>query len=226
MTARHRPLRLRWAAYAVVVATQLISLWFGVSWLHKPAQILLMPVLALVAMTARPGPLRTWTLVALFFSFLGDTLPRFIGEPWDFIAMLTPFLIAHVAWVIALWRIRPPRPWLLVPYLAVAIGVITWTLPGTGTLGPAVVVYAAAITATAVLAAGLGWPGIAGGAFYVISDSLIAAQNFTTFTFPQADVAVMAAYTLAQGLLVWGVLLSPGTREGVAYAPRLGWHTA
>lgn len=215
----------RWLAYAAVVAIQLTSLWVGEHRVSLPAQILLMPTLALAALTARPGRLRTWTLIALFFSFLGDLLPQLVPEPWVFVTMLSSFLVAHGAWITGLWRVRPPRPWVLIPYLAAGIAVIVWTLPGAGVLAPAVVVYAAALMATAVLASGLGWSGVLGGALFVISDSLIALQSFTTFRLPHHDVAIMATYALAHGLLVWGVTRSPGTREGLAYSPRLGWHS-
>lgn len=218
--------RARWLAYAAVVLIQLTSLWFDERRVSLPAQVLLMPVLALAAFTARPGPLRTWTLVALFFSFLGDLLPQLVPEPWVLITMLAAFLAAHVGWLCGLWRIRPPRPWLLVPYLAVGITVITWTFPGAGTLAPGVVIYATALIASAVLASGLGWSGVLGGALFVVSDSLIALQSFTAFRVPHHDVAIMATYAISHGLLVWGVTRSPGHREGLAYSPRLGWRHA
>lgn len=204
----------RWFAYAAVVAIQLTSLWLGERGVSLPAQIMLMPTLALATLTARPGPLRTWTLLALFFSFLGDLLPQLVSEPWVFVTMLGAFLVAHVAWIIGLWRVRPPRPWLLIPYVAAGITVITWTLPGAGVLAPAVVIYATALMATAVLASGLGWSGVLGGALFVISDSLIAIQSFTTFRVPHHDVAIMATYAIAHGLLAWGVTRSPGRLDG------------
>ena len=214
----------RWLAYAAVVAVQLTALWFGERRISVPAQSLLLPVLAVVALAIPSRQLRTWSFVALFFSFLGDTLPRFVPEAYELSALLASFLIAHVAWIIGLWRVRPPRPWLLIVYLAVAVGVVTWTIPGAGFLAPGVVVYAAALLTTAVRASGLGWPGVGGGALFIVSDSLIAAQIFTAFTFPHHDVAVMATYAVSHGLLVLGITRSPGQRAGLAYSPRLGWH--
>lgn len=226
MTTRGVSVHARWLLYAAVVAIQLSALWLGATRVSVPAQVLLMPTLALAALAARPGPLRTWTLIALFFSFLGDALPQVVPEPWTFLAMLGAFLVAHVAWILGLWRVRPPRPWLLIVYLAAAVAVVAWTLPGAGVLAPGVVAYAAALMATAVLASGLGWSGVLGGAMFVLSDSLIAVQSFTTFTFSHHDVAVMATYAAAHGLLVWGVTQSPGHRDGLAYSPRHGWQAA
>ena len=215
---------VRWAAYAAVVAIQLTALWLGERRISVPAQCLLMPVLAVAALTARPGRLRTWTLVALFFSFLGDSLPQVVPERWTFLAMIFAFLVAHVAWVLGLWHVRPPRPWMLIPYLAAAVTMVAWCWPGAGVLAPALIVYALGLLATATLAVGLGWSGILGGVLFVVSDSLIAARTFTDLAFPHMDVAVMATYAIAHGLLVWGVTRSPGHREGLAYSRRLGWH--
>ncbi|MDO5682379.1 MAG: lysoplasmalogenase [Propionibacteriaceae bacterium] len=212
----------RWWAYAGIVVIQLITLWLGVHRVSVPAQMLLMPVLALAAWLAPEPRLRRLTLVALFFSFLGDTLPRFVSDELVLVVLLGSFLVAHVAWIIALWPVRPPRPWLLVVYVAYAVGMVTWVLPGAGALAPAVVVYATALTSTGLLASGLGWSGVLGGALFIISDSMIAVQNFTAFAFAHMDVAIMATYILAHGLLVWGVTRSPGTRTGT-YTPRHGW---
>ncbi|WP_432559560.1 lysoplasmalogenase family protein [Granulicoccus sp. GXG6511] len=224
MTPRAELGPARWIAYCAVVTIQLTALWFGERRVSVPAQSLLMPVLALGALMARSHWLRTWTLIALLFSFLGDTVPRLVPESLELVALLASFLAGHIAWIIGLWRVRPPRPWLLVIYLAVAVAVVAWTVPGAGFLAPGVVLYAAALLTTAVLASGLGWPGVLGGALFIASDSLIAAQNFTAFTFPHHDVAVMATYAVSHGLLVHGVTRSPGHREGFAYSPTLGWH--
>ncbi|MDO5499093.1 MAG: lysoplasmalogenase [Propionibacteriaceae bacterium] len=231
MTSRGAPHRrlpagplLRWAAFAVVVVVQLTALWWDNEPISVPAQSLLMPVLALPALLARPGWLRAWTLIALFFSFLGDTLPRFVPENVLFLSMLGSFFVAHLAWIVGLWRVRPPRPWLLIPYLAVGVSVVAWCWPGAGALAPALVAYAAAMLTTTLLALGLGWPGVVGGALFIVSDALIAARTFADFTFPQSDVVVMATYAISHGLLVLGVTRSPGHREGLAYSRSRGWH--
>lgn len=202
---------MRWAAYALVAATQLITLALGMRAVSVPAQALLMPALILVALSARPGRLRTWTVVALVFSFLGDLLPQLVAESLRMPLLMGPFLLAHVAWVIGFWTVRRESAWArgqwrLLPYLAAAIGVVAWCLPGAGVLAPALVVYALALLATSTLATGLGWPGWLGGALFVVSDALIAAKSFAGASFPLQDVAVMATYIAAHGLFVHGVI--------------------
>lgn len=201
----------RWALYALVVAVHLGALAVGARQISVPTQILLMPALALVALTARPSRLRTWTLVALAFSFLGDTLPQFAAQEWKLPLMLGSFLLAHVAWIAGLWPLRREsavwrRPAALIPYLLVALAVLGWCLPGAGILAPAVVIYALALLTTASLATAFGWAGWLGGALYIVSDSLIALQSFTEFDFAGRQIVIMGCYAIAHGLLVLGVV--------------------
>lgn len=79
-------------------------------------------------------------------------------------------------------------------------------LAGAGVLAPAVALYALALLTTASLATALGRAGWFGGALFILSDGLIAARSFAGFDLPQQDVAVMATYIVAHGLLVLGVI--------------------
>lgn len=208
----------RWAAYVLVVAIHLIALGFEARPVSVPSQILLMPVLALVALTARPGRLRTWTLTALCFSFLGDTLPRLATEEWEFPLLLGSFLIAHLAWITGFWPLRRSsalwrEPWTLIPYLLVAVAVLVWCLPNSGVLAAALIGYGLALLLTASLATAFGWPGWLGGALFVVSDSLIAIESFTGFDFTGRQIVIMATYTIAHGLLVLGVVRHAGERS-------------
>lgn len=207
----------RWALYALVIAVHLGALAVGARQVSVPTQILLMPVLALVALTARPSRMRTWTLVALGFSFLGDALPQFAPAAWAFPSMLGSFLLAHVAWITGFWPVRRQsalwrRPVVLLAYLVVALAVLAWCIPGAGVLAPALVIYALALLLTASLATAFGWPGWLGGALFIVSDSLIAIQAFTGVDFVGNQVAIMASYTIAHGLLVLGVVCHVGNR--------------
>lgn len=207
----------RWALYALVVAVHLGALAIGARWISVPTQILLMPVLALVVLTAKPGRLRTCTLVALGFSFLGDTLPQFAAEEWKLPLMLGSFLLAHIAWITGLWPLRRGsavwrRPAALIPYLLVAVLVLAWCLPEAGALAPALVIYALALLMTASLATAFGWPGWLGGALFIASDSLIALQSFAGFDFDGRQIVIMGTYAVSHGLLVLGV---------VRYTPRV-----
>lgn len=211
-TLGERPIRTAaWLAYALVSLIQVTTLALDIRTISVPAQVLLMPTLALVAWTATRGRLRTWTLVALFFSFLGDLLPQLVDEPWKMPLMIGSFLLAHVGWITGLWSVRREsavvrHPWALLPYLAIGVGIVAWCLPGAGVLAPAVILYATALLTTASLATALGRAGWLGGALFIVSDGLIAVRSFAGFTVPAQDVAVMATYIVAHGLLVLGVV--------------------
>lgn len=203
--------RLAWLAYILVGLIQVTSLALNIREVSVPAQIVLMPTLTLVALTAPRGRLRTWTVVALFFSFLGDMLPQVVAEPWKLPLMLGSFFVAHVAWVTGLWGVRREsalwrRPWALLPHVAIGVAMVAWCWPGAGVLAPAVALYALALLTTASLATALGRAGWFGGALFILSDGLIAARSFAGFDLPQQDVAVMATYIVAHGLLVLGVI--------------------
>jgi uncharacterized membrane protein YhhN len=98
-----------------------------------------------------------------------------------------------------------------VPYVlllvAVAAALLAVTVPHAGVLAPAVVVYGLLLAATAYVAAGHGWVGALGGAFFVLSDGLIALGAFRPdlVDWAHRDFAVMSTYIAAQALLVVAV---------------------
>lgn len=207
----------RWALYALVIAVHLAALAVGARQVSVPTQILLMPVLTLVALTVRPSRLRTCMLVALAFSFLGDALPQFASEGLAFPLMLGSFLFAHVAWIAGFWPLRREsavwrRPAALLPYLLVGAAVLALCIPSAGVLVAPLVIYAVALLITACLATALGWPGWWGGTLYIVSDSLIAIEAFTGFDFAGRQVVIMATYAIGHGLLVLGVMRRVGVR--------------
>ena len=203
------------ALMGVLVMIGIIHLaaqWFEIGLVAELTQVLLMPLLAaaLWAGTAAPRrPLVRLTLIALGFSWLGDTIPRFVGGEPGFLGMLGSFLIAQLVYAVAVWPwrhaslLRRPRAvWI---YLLVAVVVVVLSAPGAGALLPAVMVYATAICAMALLATGLGRLGAIGGAGFVVSDSLIALDTFGVLTLPAHNVWVMATYLVAQVLVVVAV---------------------
>lgn len=183
---------------------------------HAPTagatQVLLMPAAAVVLVTgtrAPRGPLVRLGLVALFFSWLGDTAPRLVDGDAAFLAMVGFFLVAQVVYAIAFWPYRHRsvlrRPLLLLPYLAAAVVIGGLCAPTAGALLPAVIVYAIAIVAMAVLATGLGRLAAIGAAVFVVSDSLIALSSFGVLTVPGHGFWVMATYIAAQLMLVLAI---------------------
>lgn len=176
-------------------------------------QVLLMPALAAVLWTATRAPrprLVRLALLALALSWAGDTLPRFVDGQAQFLAMLGSFLLAQLVYALAFlprWRrsvlTRPPR---MLPYVAAVVVIVGLCAPAASALLPAVIVYALAICAMAVLATGLGRLGAVGGAVFVVSDALIALNTFEVLALPAHSVWVMATYIAAQVLLVLAVI--------------------
>lgn len=203
------------AALAVLAAISVVHLGaqlLGASGVSSSTQVLLMPVLALALWWGTRAPrsrLVRCTLVALALSWLGDTLPRFLDGDAAFLSMVGAFLLAQVVYVIAFaprWRSSVLRkPLLALLYAVVAVLVIVLTAPVAGPLLPAVVVYAVALCAMAVLATGLGRRAAIGGVVFVVSDALIALNSFDVLTLPAQGFWVMATYILAQVLLVLAV---------------------
>ena len=183
---------------------------------HAPTvdatQVMLMPAAAAVLVSgirAPRGRLVRLGLVALAFSWLGDTAPRLVDGDAAFLAMVGFFLVAQLVYAVAFWPYRHRsvlrRPRLLAPYLLAAVVIAGLCAPGAGALLPAVLVYATAIVAMAVLATGLGRLAAIGAAVFVLSDSLIALSSFGVLTLPGQGFWVMATYIAAQLMLVLAI---------------------
>ncbi len=197
--------RLAYAALAVADTVLAVSGTPGAArarWVTKP---LLMPVL----MVGRDRETRT----ALALSGVGD-VALLRSSDTAFTAGVGAFLAAQLAWVRALRGRRGPgdehgvtrglrrRPAVAVPYVltALALDAIMWRRAGKDRF-PAVV-YSAALTATALAAAGTGDRVTAtGGGLFMTSDALIALDRFAGVRLPAHEGWVMGAYALAQALL-------------------------
>ncbi len=194
---------------------------------------LLMPVLAAYLLAASARPLSRMTrlvLIALGFSWLGDVLLLGDGEVW-FIAGLLGFLLAQITYIVtfvpavrARPDARPPLPGLVfVLFGTVMVGVLA---PDVGALLLPVMVYVAAICTMAVVAPAVNLWTAAGATLFVASDSILALSIFTdrlSGSESLTGVLVMSTYTLAQGLIVHGVVVAQRAPSRIAAptAPRL-----
>lgn len=175
-------------------------------WLTKPA---LMPVLAAIAITTdrRAGetPTDPMMLTGLGLSWLGDV--ALLGEgDGPFAVGLGSFLAAHIFYLAALRGRRRGavrhRRWVAGGYgLAWCfLNAALWNR--TGTLRLPVLLYSTTLSAMALAALDTGCPATAiGGAAFLLSDSILALDNFGVAELPAADAMVMATYTAAQALL-------------------------
>ena len=188
-------------AYAAAAAADTALAATGRDRARRLTKPLLMPVLAL----QRDAPTRR----ALALGGLGDVALLGSGQA-AFTGGLGAFLLGHGAWVRAL-RERPGggvvrrRPVLAVPYALVLAGFNAYLWRRTGSDRVPVLVYSAALTATAVAALDSGDARAAlGGALFLGSDGLLALERFADVHLPAHEGLVMASYTAAQALLAAG----------------------
>ncbi|MEN0129770.1 MAG: lysoplasmalogenase [Brevundimonas sp.] len=218
------------AAFVLAALVHLGALLTGADTLADVSQAILMPLLAgvLLAATRWPrGHLVRWATVALGASWLGDSVPRLLDGDAAFLAMVGCFLVAQVAYVVAFApdvrrSVLHRRPALLVPYAVVLVVLMAACLPHAGSLALPVAVYGGVLTAMAVLATGVGPLVAAGGAVFLVSDGLIALNQFVPgWTLPGQDFWVMVTYLVGQSLIVGGVVVrNRAVRRAPVAAPR------
>ena len=202
----------------VVAASAVLAIagayWPAMPWLHwifKPLTTLLIAAMVWRMPSSLPR-YRAWLLAGLALSTAGDV---FLMLPVDaFVAGLASFLLAHVAYLLAL-RQRERLfvvGWPFVLFAVVAGGVLSQLWPGLpGALRAPVIVYVVVLAAMAAQALAVWWRrrdgaavcGAWGGACFVLSDALLAWDRFVA-PFAAASFAVLATYWLAQ----WGLARS------------------
>jgi uncharacterized membrane protein YhhN len=185
-------------AFAVIAAADVVVAGTRYDRLRRLTKPLLMPVL----MIGRDRP----TQRALALGAMGDVALLGSGDA-AFTAGLASFLAGHVAWIIAL-RQRPGggrlRSWpaLAAPHLAAFGGLNAYLWKRTGKDRIAVLAYSTALLAMSLVALDSGSPqAAAGGAFFLVSDALLALEKFGGMELPANESVVMATYAAAQALL-------------------------
>ncbi|MGW0042058.1 lysoplasmalogenase [Rhodococcus sp. NPDC003348] len=201
------------AAFGVVAVVHLVAQLAGAGTVDRISQYLLMPLLAATLALSTDAPrsrlVRT-TLLALGFSWLGDSAPSFFDGDTAFLVMIGFFLLAQIAYIVAFWPYRSralaTRPALAACAVAIVLLVVACA-PGAGVLLAPALVYGLCLGSMAVLATGLGRIAAWGGALFLLSDSMIALGAFADwFNPPAKGFWVMLTYIAGQTLLVAGVL--------------------
>ncbi len=187
---------------------------------------LLTATLALAAVWAlarvRPWPRSAMTLllIGLAASWVGDGAGLlFPGLP-TLPMMLLFFGVAHIAYITLFWRgpydrrtrmfevrasgigLAPRWAWIYAVWWVVAISIIG---PHSGSLFVPLAIYGVVLGGTAALSTRLGTVVAVGGAFFLVSDTLIAVREFMSVP-SWVDELVMPTYELGQGLIVYGVV--------------------
>ena len=207
-----RPLDIAvWVPYIVLAIVHVAALALG-SPVAAPTKLTLMPLLAVPVLAAAPRLRPRFTvgllLAALLFSWLGDGAGTFFPGGPELPLMLLFFGIAHIAYIVLFVRCTPVRrmPWWALIYVAWWIGMLIILGPHTGGLFFAVAAYGLVLAGTAATAT-RGNPLIAwGGAFFLLSDSILAFRLFLEGMPAWTSPAVMLTYTLGQGLIIAGAI--------------------
>ncbi|MER6439956.1 lysoplasmalogenase [Streptomyces sp. NPDC001185] len=221
MSPRHA--RVLLVSFGAAALVDLVSLAAGFAPGHLVAKPLLMPLLA-AHTAARGGP--RLLVAALLCGWGGDVLLLSDAAP-AFLVGMASFAAGHVCYLLLFRGAAPFRPaarargTLVATGYAVALTVTVALLtPGLPAgLRIPVAVYSLLLTAMAYGATGVGPLTAAGGALFMLSDTLIATGVADWPQLPVPDFWIMSTYAAAQFLLVRGVLSTLGARP----APRAAY---
>ncbi|MET9435420.1 lysoplasmalogenase [Streptomyces sp. NPDC006551] len=190
------------AVFLLAVAADLVSLLAGADLGHRIAKPLLMPLLAAYAVTRGAPKLLT---AALLFGWGGDVF-LLLDADWAFLAGMGSFAAGHVCYLVLFGR-RRTRPLLGLGYAAALVGTVALLWPDLpAELRLPVAGYSLLLTAMAYRASSLGLAAGAGGALFLLSDTLIATGVADWPQLPAPDFWIMLTYLAAQYLLTVGVL--------------------
>ncbi|GAA4321167.1 lysoplasmalogenase [Flaviaesturariibacter amylovorans] len=210
--------------YVAALAVDLVILYVGDVSLRPYSKSALMPLLMGMVLHAGPrgaSALKVLLLAALFFSWAGDALLLFEPEgPEFFMAGLGAFLVAQVAYSVALGKLRIRKGVRfrlvgLVPVIAFYVCLIGLLWDHLGALRTPVLVYGAVISTMLAMAVQLvplknrkSAALLFGGALlFVASDTVLALQKFYWKTpSPHYGLLIMSTYGLAQLFLTLGLL--------------------
>ncbi|WP_336662395.1 lysoplasmalogenase family protein [Leucobacter sp. USHLN154] len=240
MTERFRAL-LPFVPYLAVSLAHVIAC-FGQYAFEGWTKLLLMPALAAGVVASavlvpelrlRPVPVGALALLlaAITFSWLGDGAATFFPMfESEIPMMLACFGVAHIAYIVLLWRTRGIAKrrlpaWSLVYVLAYLV-LLALLLPHTKSLSIPVMAYGLVLVATAALATRCGAVIAWGGAFFLLSDAILAFRLFVPGSTTWTSGVVMLTYTLGQGLLAYGIVAALRRRadrgEAGPTTPRAG----
>jgi uncharacterized membrane protein YhhN len=195
------------AAFLLASAVNLVTVSTGNGTVETVSKALLMPLLAATVLAAGAPRL---LLVALAFGWGGDVMLSFGGDA--FLVGMASFAVGHIVYLVLFRRHGADRSRAesvgpAVVYAAGLAALMVLLLPGLpADLRIPVAGYSCLLTAMAWAAGRTGRLAAAGGALFLLSDSLIAAEMAGWGPLPVHGLWVMATYLAAQTLIAVGVL--------------------
>lgn len=219
-------------AFVLVSIAELLAIIAGVEYLHLVSKPLIMIMLAFYYWFSTERSNRSTTvLLAVAFSFLGDTILLF--EPYDavyFVPGLASFLLAHLFYIFAYRQHRNnevasalqgiQRTRFAFPIILAVSGLIVILYPRLGSLRIPVIIYSLVIVVMVLSAlfrygrtSSQSFRMVFGGAMlFMISDALLAINKFLQ-PLPHAALLIMITYIIAQFMIIKGLV--EGTRDEV-----------
>lgn len=202
---------MAFAPYGVVGIVHLVAMFTSNDALGSATKPLLMPALLLALLVSLPrwrSGIALWGGLGIVFSWFGDTSLMYSGDV-GFLSGLGFFLLAHVFYLLLIWRTlrRRRMPKIALVYVLWWIALIVLLAPHVGWLVWPLAVYGLVLGAMA--ASGLTantWVAV-GGAFFVLSDSVLGLNKFLPgFELEKVHFVIMASYILGQGLIAFGAV--------------------
>jgi uncharacterized membrane protein YhhN len=208
--------------FLLVLAAHLAGILLEHTLTQQVTKAILIPVLVAWVLTGLkkfPSSLKTWLLIALFFSWVGDILLMFQErDALFFLLGLSSFLLAHIGYIVLFHKIRvreavKSNPWFLVLVVIYYAGLISWLGPYLGDMKLPVRIYGVVISFMFLLALHMlyikdkvaGKYMMGGAALFIISDSVLAINKFYQ-PFEMAGFIIMLTYGLAQLCIVYGAM--------------------
>lgn len=215
-----RPLWWGFVPYMVLSLVHVASLAIDVVAVAEPSKLLLMPALALALLWGgthsgyRAGSVLL--LVAILSSWLGDGAGSFFPFAPTLPLMLLFFAVGHLCYMRAFWQYLSFRglPRWALAYALWWVVLLVYLWPRAGGLALAVAAYGLVLGGTAVLATRCHRVIICGSVLFLASDTILAFRIFALELMPAwTSPLVMLTYTLGQGLIIAGALITLRTRS-------------
>ena len=219
--------KITFIIFFIVAVLELAGVALKLEWLVLLSKPLLMPALlmwAIAESSFQRRKLRVSIVVALIFSFLGDTFLLFDAkDEIYFLLGLGSFLVAQTAYAFTFFKdTRKPLPFssaylfAVIILLSAYVGIFFYNLHSSlGGMAIPVFIYAIAVGSMGMMAA-LRYKSVSsksfylvllGAALFILSDTFIALDKFLfEGQLPFASIIIMSTYIVAQFLIVKGLI--------------------